>query len=152
MTNAQYEQTKFWEIFDNKLIENGEPFELIHEKSGEVTYWANVNKKHSFVSLCLNIEFKYREQKVRVGIYIRDDLYLFQCLLRYRENIERELGFKPEWVFEGKLNPNTRRIMNEFPVTLFDAEDYDRVIDEILPYIVKYKTTFEKYIPKLCDF
>ena len=152
MTNAQYEQTKFWEIFDNKLIENGEPFELIHEKSGEVTHWANVNKKHSFVSLCLNIEFKYREQKVRVGIYIRDDLYLFQCLLRYRENIERELGFKPEWGFEGKKNPNTRRIMNEFPVTLFDEEDYDRVIDEILPYIVKYKTTFEKYIPKLCDF
>ena len=24
MTNAQYEQTKFWSIFDNKLVENGE--------------------------------------------------------------------------------------------------------------------------------
>ena len=152
MTNAQHEQTKFWEIFDNKLIENGEPFELIHKKSGEVTYWANVNKRHSFVSLCLNIEFKYREEKVRVGIYIRDDLYLFHRLLKCRESIEAELGFKPEWVFEGKQNPNTRRVINEFPITLFDTQDYDRVIDEVLPYVAQYKKVFEKYIPNLCDF
>ena len=152
MTNAQVEQAKFWRIFDNKLIENGEPFELIHEKSGEVTYWANVNKRHSFVSLCLNIEFKSREEKVRVGIYIRDDLYLFQCLLKCRESIEAELGFKPEWVFEGKKNPNTRRIMNEFQIKIGDDDDYDRIIDEILPYIMKYKNVFEKYIPDLFDF
>ena len=152
MTNAQCEQIKFWKIFDNKLVENGEPFELIHEKSGDVTYWANVNKRRSFVSLCLSIEFKYREEKVRVGIYIRDDLYLFQRLLKYRENIETELGFKPEWVFEGVKNSNTRRIINEFPVVLFDEEDYDRVIDEILPYVAQYKKVFEKYIPNLCDF
>lgn len=152
MTNAQHEQTKFWGIFDNKLIENGEPFELIHEKSGEVTYWANVNKRHSIVSLCLNIEFKYQKKKVRVGIYILDDLYLFQRLLKYRDNIEAELGFKSEWVFEGERNTNTRRIINEFPVVLFDEEDYDRVIDEILPYVAQYKKVFEKYIPNLCDF
>ena len=152
MTNAQYEQTRFWKIFDNKLVENGEPFELIHEKSGEVTYWGNVNKRHSFVSLCLNIEFKYREEKVRVGIYVRDDLYLFQRLLWHREAIEEELGFKPEWVLAGKQNPNTRRVINEFPIELGNDVDYDRVIDEILPYVAKYKKVFEKYIPNLCDF
>ena len=152
MTNAQQEQTRFWKIFDNKLVENGEPFELIHEKSGEVTYWANVNKKNSFVSLCLNIEFKYQKEKVRVGIYICDNLYLFQRLLKYRENIEAELGFKPQWVLDGVKNPNTRRIINEFPVAIFDEEDYDRVIDEILPYVAQYKKVFEKYIPNLCDY
>ena len=152
MTNAQQEQLRFWKIFDNKLVENGEPFEIIHEKSGEVTYWANVNKNYSFVSLCLNIEFKYREKKVRVGIYIRDDLYLFQRLLNNREKIESELGFNPEWGFEGKVNPNTRRVMNEFPVKLFDERDYDRVIDEILPYVAQYKKVFGKYIPNLFDF
>lgn len=152
MTNAQYEQTKFWSIFDNKLVENGEPFEIIHEKSGEVTYWGNVNKNNSFVSLCLNIEFQYRAKKVRVGIYIRDDLYLFKKLQNNRETIDEQLGFKPDWVLEGKTNPNTRRIINEFPVIIGNLNDYDRVIDEILPYIMQYKKVFEKYIPNLCDF
>ena len=152
MTNAQHEQTKFWEIFDNKLIENGEPFELIHEKGGEVTYWACVNKKRAFVNLCLSIEFKYRVKKVRVGIYICDDLNLFQYLLRHRESIDAELGFKSEWVFEGKQNPNTRRVINEFPLVSFDEDTYDTIIDEVLPYVAQYKKVFEKYIPNLCDF
>lgn len=152
MTNAQYEQTKFWNLFEEKLIENGNPFELNHEKGGEVTYWSAVNKKHSFVNLCLSIEFKYRAKKVRVGIYICDDLYLFDSLLTKRKIIETELGFAPEWVFKGKKNSNTRRVINEFPITLGDEQDYDRVIDEILPFVAQYKKVFEKYIPNLCDF
>lgn len=47
--DVKSEQRKFWEIFDEKLIENGEPFSILYEKGGEVTYWAVVNKKQSFV-------------------------------------------------------------------------------------------------------
>ena len=49
MTNAQQEQTIFWSKFEDKLIENGEPFEIIHEKNGEVTFYGAVNKEKAWV-------------------------------------------------------------------------------------------------------
>ena len=34
--DVKTEQRKFWKIFDEKLIENGEPFSILHEKSGKL--------------------------------------------------------------------------------------------------------------------
>ena len=45
--DAETEQKKFWKIFDEKLIENGEPFSILHEKAGKVTHWAMINKNYS---------------------------------------------------------------------------------------------------------
>ena len=69
--DVKTERKKFWKIFDEKLIENGEPFSILYEKGGEVTYWAVVNRKQSFVDNALSIEFLVREQKLRINIYVR---------------------------------------------------------------------------------
>ena len=152
MTNAQNEQIKFWSIFDNKLIENGEPFTICYEHTGTTRFFGTVNKKRARTSLAIVVEFLYRYSVVKLNIYIENDVRLFDYLHSKRTQIEEELGFKPEWIFSGSKNPNTRRIINEFPVKIGDPDDYDRVIDKMLPYIMQYKKVFEKYIPNLCDF
>ena len=152
MTNAQQEQTIFWSKFEDKLIENGEPFEIIHEKNGEVTFYGAVNKEKAWVSLGLIVEFLYSKKIVKINIYIQNDVRLFDYLYFKKDQIEEELGFKPQWILNGKKNHNTRRIINEFPVNIGDEDDYDRVIDEVLPYIAQYKMVFEKYIPNLFDY
>ena len=149
---AREEQEKFWRIFDQKLIENGEPFSAVHQKSdGTPTYWGNVNRKKAFGPRnVLNIEFKYRKRKVRVGIYLWDDLYLFEQLYGNKDQIEKELGFSAEWNHIGTKNPNTRRIFIELPL-IFDESYYADVIDNALPYVMKFKEVFEHRICGLFD-
>lgn len=149
---AVTERNSFWKIFDQKLMENGEPFSIIHERSdGTPTYWGNVNRKKAFgPNNVLNIEFKYQRRKIRVGIYLWNDLLLFDRLYMDKEQIEAELGFSAEWNHIGVKNENTRRVFIEFPLIL-DEEYYADIIDEILPYVMKFKEVFEPRIRDLFD-
>jgi len=152
MTNAQYEQKIFWNKFENKLIEIGEPISICYEHTGTTRNFGCVNKRSARVPLGLVIEFLYREEAIKLNIYIENDVRLFDYLYSMKEQIEEALGFKPQWILSGKRNPNTRRVINIFPVVIGDSDDYDRVIDKMLPYVAQYKRVFEKYIPNLCDF
>ena len=113
--DVKLEQRKFWEAFDEKLIENGEPFSILHEKGGEVTYWAVVNKKHSLVDNALSIDFLVRAKKLRINIYVRNDLPLFSIFERNKQEIEAIVGQMLEWL-NGTTNPITRRIAYIIPV------------------------------------
>ena len=149
---ASQEQRIFWGIFDEKLIENGEPFGVTHQReNGDPTYWGNVNRKKAFgPDKTLGIEFKYQTRKIRIGIYLWDDICLFEQLYANKTSIENELGFSMTWEQIGAKNPNTRRIYIEFPL-LFSEEYYGKIIDEILPYLQRCKEVFEKWIPNLFD-
>ena len=151
--NATEEREVFWGIFDEKLIQNGEPFKIIHHReNGEPTYWGNINQKRIFgPNKTLGVEFRFRDKKIRVGIYLLDDLFLFERLYATKERIECELGFSVEWSHIGTQNPNTRRIYTEFDLELFDANHYAEKIDEILPYVVRFKEVFGPRIPNLFD-
>ena len=142
--DVKTEQRKFWKIFDEKLIENGEPFSILHEKGGEVTYWAVVNKKQSFVDNALSIDFLVREGKIRVNIYVRNDLPLFSRLEHFRKDIESMISVPISWI-EGKRNANTRRIAYEVAVNIGDLLNYDDVINDILPVVVEMKSVCDKY-------
>ncbi len=138
------EQKRFWETFDEKLIENGEPFSVLHEMSGKVTYWGVVNKNKSFVDNALSMDFLARERKVRINIYVRDNLALFGILERNKNEVESMISVKVNWV-RGTKNLNTRRITYELPIDVGNYLNYCDVIDEALPIIVEMKQVCEKY-------
>ena len=142
--DVKSEQRKFWKTFDEKLIENGEPFSILYEKGGEVTYWAVVNKKHSVANNALSIDFLVREQKLRINIYVRTDLALFGIFERNRKDIEAMVGEPLKWI-EGTRNKNTRRIAYEIPVNTGYCSNYDEVIDKVLPVVDKMKKVCEIY-------
>ena len=142
--DVKSEQRKFWRIFDEKLIENGEPFSILYEKGGEVTYWAVVNKKQSLANNALSLDFLVREQKLRINIYIRSDLTLFSIFERNRKDIETMVGVPLKWIV-GTRNKNTRRIAYEIPVNTGYYSNYDEVIDKALPVVDKMKKVCEMY-------
>ena len=151
MTRAQYERQRFWKIFDELLIQNGEPFEVLHEKGGEVTHWCVVNKTRALVSLCVSLDFLVRDNKARINVYIQNDVPLYNYLYSHKDEIEEKLGFKPIW--NDKCNKaHTRRIEYTIPITSNDSEEYERIAETALPILYKFKTVFERYIPNLCDY
>ena len=142
--DVRVEQQKFWDIFDEKLVENGEPFSVLHEKSGETTYWGVINKKHSFVDNALSLDFLVNAQKLRVNIYVRNDLHLFSIFENHKQEIEDVVGEKLEWL-NGAKSPNTRRIAYMIPVKTGYNANYEEAIDRALPVIDKMKKICEKY-------
>ena len=142
--DAKTEQKKFWSIFEEKLIENGEPFSILHEKSGEVTYWATVNNRNTLTDYCLSIDFLVRERKIRINIYVRNDLPFFSFIEKHKQEIESRISVPVVWV-TGTTNPNTRRIIYEVPVEIGNPVNYAETIDEILPVIMEMKSVCEDY-------
>ena len=149
---APEERKIFWRLFDKRLAELGNPFDIVYELNGDIKYYGAVNKRSPLVSLGLTVDFLYRDQIVKLNIYIQDDVELFNYLHRNKEKIEQELGFKPQWIYSGEKNPDTRRVISTFSVAIGNPLDYQRVIDRIIPYIIQYKKVFIKYIPDLCDY
>lgn len=142
--DAKIEQKKFWKIFDEKLIENGEPFSILHEKAGEVTYWAMVNRNNSLVDSGISIDFLVRDKKLRINIYLRNDLSFFGYLERHKQDIESMVRVPLSWI-NGEKNQNTRRIAFYKSVEIGNIDNYAETIDEILPVIVEMKQVCEKY-------
>lgn len=152
MTQAQYEQKIFWRMFEKRLNELGNPFHICCEMGGETKYFASVNKNNARVSLGLTIDFLFKEEHVKINIYIENNIPLFERLYSQKEEIEKELQFTPKWILSGTKNPNTRRIISTFPIKIGNPYDYGIVIDKVIPYIVRYQEVFKKRIPNLFDF
>lgn len=142
--DVKTEQKNFWNVFDEKLIENGEPFSVLHEREGEVTNYAVVNKNRSFVDNALSIDFLAREQKLRINIYIRNDLGLYSVFERNRQNIEKTVGVPLQWI-AGTKSATTRRIAYEIPIVIGYCSNYTDVIDEVLPVVVRMKRVCETF-------
>ena len=151
-TPASEERKIFWRIFENHLSKLNNPFDICYELNGDIKYYASVNKFTPLVNLGLTVDFLYKEKRVKINIYIREDVELFNYLFSNKEKIEEELEFKPQWIFFGEKNPNTRRVISTFPVIIGNPIDYERIIEKIIPYVIRYKKVFEKYIPNLCDY
>ena len=141
--NAKDEQKIFWSMYDEILIQNGEPFVLLHEKNGEVTFWGNVNKYRSLVDLSLSMDFLVSKKFLRINIYIRDDVRLYNYLYSKKDEINTMLGFEPLWN-DNCCSDNTRRIEVRLPFIPEDYDDYDRLINASLPIIMQYKKVFER--------
>lgn len=144
-TEVNERQKRFYDTFSEALDQNGNPF-IFKARAG----YGTINKRSANSDLCLGFDFWVPRKGFRINIYIRNDsqTHYFDRLLRNREEIERELGFAPEWVDQGTHNPNTRRIQTCLYFYEHSVEEYEALLDEALPIIMKYLKVFTKYLPE----
>ena len=148
MTNAEQERKIFWEMFENELNNQGNPFYIAHRNQ-----YATINKRSSTSDNCISMDFLVQKRFLRVGVYMRDNIPAFEYLYGCKAKIENELGFKPTWVLKGASNPNTRRIEICFSFNPYNHSDYQRVIKKAIPYAIKFIEIIPKYSPEyLFDF
>lgn len=125
----------FWFDFENILKENGEPFKIIHEKAGEQTFWACVNKNKAFTNNCVDISLVKRSNFLRIGLYIIDkDSPIGIIILSNKESINEQLSFQPNWEY-GSRNPNTLRVTVKLPI---DSKTSRELTEEALPIIMEF--------------
>ena len=143
------EQERFWRIFEKKLIENGKPFSILHEKDGIVTNWAVINKRHSFVDNALSVDLLLRENQIRTNIYMRNSPETFSYLFERNKNIVNSLISKKVMWMQGIRSPKTRRIAYFSSVQPNSIDSYEKSIDEILPILIEMKAVCELFAKDL---
>ena len=132
----------FWRTFEEILLEKGEPFKIIHEKGGEQTFWACINRNKALVNNSVDISLVQSKNFLRVGLYVLDKTSnLGVRLIRNRKYIDDELTFIPKWE-SGERNSNTLRITAKFPI---DNNTSRELIEKAFPYIMQFFAIAKKY-------
>ena len=136
MSNAESERKFFWDMYNEILINNGEPFSISSKKQ-----WAIVNKNSpAWNEPVIAMDFLVQKRILRINAFLLDDQCLFARLMGMKAKIEENLGFTPDWV-HGEKGENTFRIKTELSFIPNNHDDYCRVIEESLPIVMKYVET-----------
>lgn len=150
MTNSEEQQKIFWKMYDEFLIENGEPFTISHER-----HWCAVNVKNTKKPR-LGMDFLVGNKKIlRVGIYIQNDVDdLFLRMYKEKEKLDSVFNdidpdyedMKPVWHEKCEKGVNTRRIDIEIPIKESSEDEYERIIELSAKYVLKFIEAYRPYI------
>ncbi len=140
--NAQMERDVFWNYFDKYIKEKGDEFYVAHVKQGKNQAAGNINNNSPMAMQTICCEYKYREQSILVQVYLNDNQRLFDYLHERKELIEKELGYKVEWIVGGKISTSVRRIQKKFYIN----KPIESMVKEIYPYILDFIRVFKRYL------
>lgn len=147
MTYTEEQRKIFWKLFDEILIENGEPFSIAYKKkNGEITSYGQVNKLFATPNgTVIDLSFILRDGKFRVNFYIPErKTSLRDNFINNKEQIESMITKTLLWE-NGSQNENVLRPSVYFEFIKNDVDDYRRVIEESLPTIIEFINVANKY-------
>jgi hypothetical protein len=144
---AEEARKKFWDTLRDAVKEQGDSFYFTENKQ-----WAIINKKsYNYHEPCVALDFLWRDEILRINVYIENNIPLYNKLKAQKEEVERELGFKCLWKENdffthsyGK-GANTRRIEVDIP---FNNRmlDFKALAIKAIPIIERYVEVFRGYI------
>lgn len=147
---AEQARRIFWNTLRETLKKKGEPFFFTENKQ-----WAIINKQTSnYHEPCVALDFLWRDEFLRINVYIENDIPLYNKLKARKEEIESELGFKVIWKENDFLSnggkkkfngENTQRIEVDIP---FNNEtlDFKVLAIKAIPITERYIEVFRGYI------
>lgn len=148
MTNTEEQRKLFWELFDEILLENGEPFKISYQnKRNEIKHNGAVNKHFTNTpsGTAIDLGFNLRKGVFRVNFYIPDlNIDLKNKLLANKEQINSMITLPLLWE-NGDKNESVLRPSVYFNFIQNDVDDYRRVIEESLPTIMELINVANKY-------
>ncbi len=140
--SAQLERDYFWKMFDEYVNQQGNEFFISHKKGCVNQAAGNINNTSPMAMETICCEYKYREQIIVVQIYINKNEKLFEYIYSQKDQIEKGLGYKVEWVKGGERSSSVRRVQKQFPIN----KSIKEMVVEIYPYILDFIRVFENFI------
>ena len=139
---AEAEQKHFWDIYEQILMENGEPFFLAPngEADGAPCRYVQRNGENSFADRRIGVDFIPRSKTVIYGVFLDNDAGLFRSLLGRKAAIERELGFRCTWQYDEEKG--VYRIVCEAEIDPFDRNGYAGAIENSIFSLTKFWEVF----------
>ena len=147
---AEEARRKFWDTLRDVVKEEGNPFYFTENKQ-----WAIINKPTAnYHDPCVAVDFLWRDEILRINVYIEDNVFLYEDLRERKEEIESRLTFRCMWKEnsfltnggKAKFNgTNTRRIEVDIP---FDNHflDFRALAKKAVPIVKRFVEVFREDI------
>lgn len=140
LNKSQSERLKFWNRFNEILIDRGKPFNV---RKATTDHWYDVALGTSEAHVSINLVNK--ESVVCIDLYINDNKELFDILYSRKDIIENDLGFKLIW--DRLDNGKASRIKYKIKGLNYDNHsNYDELMNQVIDTAIKMRDTFKKYI------
>ena len=130
------ETQKFWNAFNELLMENGDPFSIaIDGEKGTISKNAHGS---------LEIKFQPFKQSFKIGIYTSDKA-AWNALNMHKQEINAKLAIKPIW----GVNGTNYYIESQMGSAFFTPRPYRDIINEALIDISLYVESFGEYMKNI---
>jgi hypothetical protein len=139
ITDTKAQQFDFWEQF--KAFARSHNTKLRLQKSYP-QHWTNISigSSHAHVALTLN-SF---DEVIRTELYIPDNKEVYRFLEERKNDIEKELGYKVEWMdLPGK---KASRIKIEFPGLIENTAEWGTYFEWLQERAQEFQRVFSKYL------
>ncbi len=148
ITAAEIERNNFWNCFDRYLEQQGNPFSVAHVKGGKNQAAGNINNPNPMAMQTICCQYRYRDHEIWVLVYINDRADIYNHLLKRREEIEEDLGYKVDWIENG---PRTNSVKIIKKALSTNNKTYDQMVVGAFPYIKDFIRVFEPYLKVFLD-
>lgn len=141
VTDTKAKQLEFWEQFKQYAKTHKAAFRL---QKSYPQHWTNISigSSDAHISLTLN-SF---DEVIRTELYIPDNKDVFHYLEKQKDDIEKELGQKAEWMeLQGK---KASRIKVECSGMIDNTDDWEKYFAWMQETAEKFQTVFSKRLKK----
>lgn len=141
ITETKAKQLEFWKAFKDYAEDHGKSFKT---QKPAPQHWFNISTgtSHTTISLTVN-SF---DNAIRTELYIHNSKELFQYLYEQKQDIEKELGMKLEWMeLPGK---KACRIKVEMDGTIDEEQKWDSYFAWLMDNTEKFHKVFGKRLKK----
>lgn len=139
LTETKLDQLEFWNQFKSYGIQNKTKF---HLRKTYPQHWTDISigSKDAHISLTINS----KEDLFATELYIPDNKELYAQLLSHKDEIEKELGEKAEWMeLPGK---KASRIKTLKTGSFNDKKSWENYFEWFLREAEKFQSVFPKYL------
>lgn len=140
--SADAEREIFWGLYKKYLKEENNPFYISSERQIAIINRPTPN----WSKPCISIDFSVTKKILRVGVFILNDIKLYNSILPYKDLInEKFFPLKPIWC-ETEQSKTARRVKIEIPFNDTSKNEYERIIRESANYVKIFIDCFRAYI------
>ena len=140
LNKSQSERIRFWEQFNQFVIDHGKPFNL---RKATKDHWYDISIGSSIAHIAITLVNK--ENRIGVELYIDDNKELFDYMFSNREVIESEFGARLDW--QRLDNRKASRI--KYYINGLDFNNHSNYKDldgQIIAVALKMREVFQKYL------
>lgn len=140
LNQTQSERIRFWEQFNQSVIDHGKPFNL---RKATKDHWYDISIGSSVAHIAITLVNK--ENRIGVELYIDNDKELFDYLFANKEAIESEFGAELDW--QRLDDRKASRIKYYIDGLNFDDHsNYQDLDEQIIVAALKMRKIFQRYI------
>lgn len=140
LNKTQSERIRFWEQFNQFVIDHGKPFNL---RKATKDHWYDISIGSSIAHIAITLVNK--ESRIGVELYIDDNKELFDYMFSNREVIESEFGARLDWQrLDNRKASRIKYYINGLDFN--NHSNYKDLDEQIIAVALKMREVFQKYL------